>query len=174
MHSTQSLQASQPCLLGVFEVGKNRSPGVSGSSRLCWSSTTELTLVSPSHPPSWTSHTSLPEPPWIRRVSAAHPERINSMRLQTSPPTKLLPAAAGDVLCPCSSSVWSQLDGSGQRHMEDQSHGHRSRNGHTSITTPAPVTQCRALSLLSPHTGKCLPPGTAKGPMAHPQLLPLH
>lgn len=37
------------------------------------------------------------------------------MRLQTSPPPpELLPAAAGDVHCPCSSSVWSQLDGLGQ------------------------------------------------------------
>lgn len=115
---------------------------------------TELTLVSALHPCSWTSHTSLPEPPWIRRVSAAHPERINSLRLQTSPLTQLLPAAAGDVLCPCSSSVWSQLDQARgyQRHMEDQSRGHRSTAGHTSTNISAPVTQCRVLSLLLAHT----------------------
>lgn len=78
---------------------------------------TELTLLSALHPPSWTSHTSLPEPPGIR--SAAHPERINSMRFQTSPLAKLLPAAAGDVHRTCSVLAPAlcgsiQLDGSGQ------------------------------------------------------------
>lgn len=148
---------------------------------------TELTLVSALHPSSWTSHTFLPEPPRIRRVSAAHPERINSMRLQTSPPTELLPAQLGmctenalSLLQLCVQPAGMDQTRSYQRHMEDQSLGHRSRAG---SHLKHQLCSCHTVQGSEPpsgtqtHTwmpGKCLPPGTAKEPMAHPKLLPLH